>query len=181
MAKSPNGSNSERPPRIVPKDLGGDPANPPPRILGTVAQHPHLLEPMLKFSSALAAGVLPRRESEILALRAAWNCRSDFEWGHHTRYGLEAGLSQDEIDRLAGGTADAGWSKADAALVSAADQLHRDQDIDDSTWQQLALTWDEGQLIEIPFVVGQYTMLSMVAKATGVPVAPELPRFPESR
>lgn len=169
---------SARPPRIEPKDLGGDPASPPPRILGTVARHPHLLSPMLSFSSALAAGVLPRRASEILALRAAWNCRSDFEWGHHTRYGLEAGLRESEVERLAGGAPDEGWGPEDAALIRAADELHADQDISDETWRVLARTWDEGQLIEIPFVVGQYTMLSMVAKATGVPVDASLPSFP---
>ena len=166
--------------RIVPKDLGGDPDSPPPQILGTVAKHPHLLEPMLKFSTALAGGVLSRRASEILALRAAWNCRSAFEWRHHTRYGLEAGLSQDEIDRLAGAPNDIGWKGEEAALIRAADELHGEQDISDQTWQVLAETWDEAQLIEIPFVVGQYTMLSMVAKATGVPVDEALPSFPES-
>lgn len=165
--------------RIVPKDLGGDPASPPPRILGTVARHPHLLEPMLGFSAALANGVLPRRASEILALRAAWNCRSAFEWGHHTRYGLAAGLEPEEIARLAGAAPDAGWSEGEAALILAADELHRDQDISDATWEALARDWDEAQLIEIPFVVGQYTMLSMVAKATDVPVDPELAGFPD--
>ena len=150
-----------------------------PRILGTVKRHPHLLKPMLGFSSALASGALPRRASEILALRAAWNCRSAFEWAHHTRYGLDAGLSRAEIDRLAGGDPDEGWDEADAALVRAADELHVEQDVSDATWARLARSWDEGQLIEIPFVVGQYTMLSMVAKATGVPVDPALPRFPD--
>jgi len=170
-----------RMPRIIPKDLGGDPENRPPQILGTVAKHPHLLEPMLKFSSALASGALPRRASEILALRAAWNCRSDFEWGHHTRYALDAGLSQTEIDRLAGGAAEIDWGVRDSTLICAADELHAEQDISDATWQRLSEFWDESQLIEIPFVVGQYTMLSMVAKATGVPVDASLSPFPDSR
>lgn len=141
-----------------------------PKILGTVKRHPHLLEPMLRFSAALAAGALPRRASEILALRAAWNCRSLFEWTHHTRYGLDAGLTRPEIERLAGGSPDVGWEAADAALIRAADELHADQDVSDETWSRLARDWDEGQLVEIPFIVGQYTLLSMVAKATGVPV-----------
>lgn len=164
----------DRSPRIEPDEMPEG----APRILGTVKRHPHLLEPMLGFSAALAGGVLPRRASEILALRAAWNCRSAFEWAHHTRYGLDAGLSPEEIDRLAGGDPDAGWDEGDAALVRAADELHDGQDVSDATWARLARDWDEGQLVEIPFVVGQYTMLSMVARATGVPVDPSHPRFP---
>ena len=164
--------------RIVPKDMGGDPLNPPPRILGTVAKHPYLLPPMLQFSAALAGGVLPRRASEILALRASWNCQSEFEWAHHVGYGLDAGLVEEEIARLAGGDPDEAWAPEDAALVRAADELHAEQDIQDSTWSALAQSWNEAQLIEIPFVVGQYTMLSMVAKATGVPVDPGKPKLP---
>jgi len=121
--------------RIIPKSLDGDAKNPPPRILGTIAKHPHLLEPMLKFSSALAAGVLPRRSSEILALRTAWNCRSEFEWGHHVRYGVDAGLSLDEIARLAGESPGVKWDVEDASLVRAADELFADQDISDETWR----------------------------------------------
>ena len=167
--------------RIVPKDLEGDPANPAPRILGTVAKHPHLLAPMLQFSSAIASGVLPRRASEILALRASWNCQSQFEWENHVGYGLAAGLSDEEIARLAGGDPSEGWTPEDAALVRAADELHAGQDIQDKTWAALASSWSEAQLIEIPFVVGQYTMLSMVAKSTGVPVDPAKPKLPISR
>lgn len=168
---------SERGPRIVPDDV----APGAPRILGTVARHPHLLEPTLRFSAALAGGVLPRRASEILALRAAWNCGSLFEWAHHTRYALDAGLSQAEVARLAGGDPADGWDAADAALVRAADELHAGQDISDATWTALAESWDEGQLVEIPFVVGQYTMLSMVAKATDVPIDEGLPGWPDGR
>ena len=172
----PRDASLGRPSRIEPDAMPEG----APRILGTVKKHPHLFEPMLGFSAALANGALTRRASEILALRAAWNCRSAFEWAHHARYGLDAGLSAEEIDRLAGGAPEDGWSESEAALVRAADELHAGQDISDATWARLAQDFDEGQLVEIPFVVGQYTLLSMVAKATGVPVDPALPRFPEA-
>ena len=66
----------------------------PLNILRTIAHHPRLLQPFLGFAATLAiGGVLGRRESELLALRTAWNCRSSFEWGHHVRYAEAAGLS----------------------------------------------------------------------------------------
>ena len=64
-------------------------------------------------------------------------------------------------------------------MIRAADELHASQDVSERTWAALSSSWDTGQLVEIPFVVGQYTMLSMVAKATGVPVDPALPALPE--
>jgi alkylhydroperoxidase family enzyme len=157
---------------------GGGPLN----ILCTIAHHPRLLAPFLGFAATLAArGVLPRRVSELLALRAAWNCRSDFEWGHHVIYARAAGLSEEEIERVVRGPHAPEWSEDDRILLTAADELHASQDLSDATWKQLRARWDEAQLVEIPFVVGNYTMLSMVAKATGVPLEPELPSLPAHR
>ncbi len=165
--------------RIRPRKLpDASRPGPPPNILGTIAHHPNLLEPFLRFSAVLAAGELPRRASELLALRAAWNCRSAFEWGHHVRYALDAGLSEEEIARIPAGTEAPEWSTSDRVLLRAADELHGRQAICDETWGALAASFDEAQLVEIPFVVGQYTMLSMVANATGVPLEEGLPGLP---
>jgi len=151
----------------------------PLNILATIAHHPRLLEPFLRYSATLAiGGVLPRRASELLALRAAWNCQSDFEWGHHVVYALSSGLDSEEVDRVALGPSAQGWNEEDRLLLVAADELHRDQDLGDDTWQQLSARWDEAQLLEIPFIVGHYTMLSMVAKTTGVPLEDGLQRLP---
>ena len=66
-------------------------------------------------------------------------------------------------------------------MLRAADELHAGQTFSDATWAALRERHDEAQLVEIPFVVGQYTMLSMVANGTGVPVEEHLPPLPERR
>jgi len=148
-------------------------------ILRTIAHHPHLLRPFLGFAATLALrGALSRRDSELLALRAAWNCRSAFEWGHHVLYARAEGLSEDEILRVATRPNDERWDTRDRLLLAAADELHREQQLADSTWRELRAEFDDAQLVEIPFVVGNYTMLSMVANATGVPLEPDLPELP---
>jgi len=154
-------------------------ADGPLAILRVIAHHPTLLGPFLGFASALAtSGVLPRRDSELLALRAAWNCHSAFEWGHHVRYGRAAGLSEAEIERIPAGPDATGWSSRDRLLLCAADQLHENQQLSDEVWKALAAELDAAQCVELPFVVGQYTMLSMVANATGVPLEADLPPLP---
>ena len=138
-------------------------------ILRTLAYHPKLMKPFLGFATAIAQqGVLSRRESELLALRASWNAQSDFEWGHHVKYAQAAGLSDPEIARIAVGPGAPDWSESDRDLLLAADQLHARQQIDDALWARLAGRYDPAQLVELPFVVGQYAMLSMVANMTGV-------------
>lgn len=151
----------------------------PPNILRTIAHHPRLLGPFLGFAATLATqGVLTRRDSELLALRAAWNCQSNFEWGHHVVYASAAGLSDSEIGRVAIGPRDSSWSAHDRFLLRAADELHLKQRISDETWRELRARFDEAQLVEIPFVVGNYTMLSMLANSTDVPLEEGLPQLP---
>lgn len=160
---------------------GAAPAGPPKTlaILRTVAHHPALLGPFLGFATALAQeGALSRRDSELLALRASWNCQSEFEWGHHVDYARVAGLSDLEIERITRGPSAPGWSEADRTLLEAADQLHANQQITDAVWKRLAARFSEKQLVEIPFVVGQYTMLSMVANSTGVELEAGYQRLP---
>jgi alkylhydroperoxidase family enzyme len=151
----------------------------PPNILLTIAHHPSLLRPFLGFASALAGhGVLSKRVAELLALRTAWNCASDFEWGHHVRYARAAGLDDAEIARVPHGPDAPGWSDEDRTLLRAADELHDAQMIRSETWDELSSRWNPSELVELCFVVGNYTMLSMVAKATGVPVERRLARLP---
>jgi AhpD family alkylhydroperoxidase len=112
-------------------------------------------------------GVLPKREHELIALRAARLCQSTFEWDEHVEYARNAGLSDDEIDRVAEGP-DAGWSDADAAVLRAADELHDTHAISDQTWSALRTRHDDAALVEIAYVYGQYSMLSMVANALNI-------------
>jgi 4-carboxymuconolactone decarboxylase len=156
------------------------PGREPPGTIAVLLHRPPMLTTFLPWASVLAReGTLTRRDHEILALRASLNCRSPFEWGEHLLFARDAGLSDDDIDRLVAGADALGWAPHEAALVRAADQLHSTYDIEDATWIQLAAYYEEGQLVEIPYVVGQYTMLSMVANGLRVNVPESFRPLPE--
>ena len=151
-------------------------------ILRTLAHDEPLLAPFLGWAAALAGrGALARRDSELLALRTAERSRSAYEWGHHSEYARAAGLSEAEIARAAVGPEADGWSERDRLLLRAADELHAEQRLGDTTWAALRAQFNDAQLVEIPLVVGHYTMLSMLANATGVPLEPGLPALPSER
>ena len=145
----------------------------PLEILTVMAHSPGLLGPFIGWASALVFNsTLSRRHHELLALRAAVNCRSEFEWAHHVVYARAAGLSDDEIARVAAGPGAPGWASEDALMLRAADALHATTTIDDATWGELARALPQAALVELPWIVGQYTMLSMLANATGIGVGP---------
>ena len=161
---------------------GDDPEPRPLSILTVIAHQPQLLGPFLGWASALALhGVVPRRDHELLALRTAVNCRSDFEWGHHVVYGRAVGFDDSHLARIVTGPDTPGWDTRDEQLLRAADELHRDATISDATWVYLTARYPPGALVEIPLIVGQYTMLSMLANAAGVELEAGLERLPGPR
>jgi len=149
--------------------LGAAPQKGRLHLPAVVARHPALLAPYMGWATAVARhGVLTPRENALLALRTAFRCRSEFEWGVHTAHGH---LTADEVARVAAGPA-AGWPARDAALLAAADELHDESGVSDSTWDELSGMFPVDALLEIVFVVGHYTMLSMVANSAGVESEP---------
>ena len=141
----------------------------PARTMAILARQPDLLAPFLGWAAALALnGVVPKRQHEMVALRAAWNCRSEFEWGEHAEYARDAGLADDEIAAIARPVGDHAWSRSDVALLRAADELAASFSVTDTTWAALAAHFTAPQLVEIVMIAGQYTMLSMLANATGI-------------
>jgi alkylhydroperoxidase family enzyme len=149
--------------------LTAPPGGDPPATMAVLAHRPELLGPFLTWAAALALeGTLPKRDHELVALRVAWNCESMFEWREHAGFARAAGLTNDEIERIPAPVDEGGWPAHEAALLRAADELHRTTAVSDATWRALAAHYDTGQLVEVLFVVGQYTMLSMVANAAGI-------------
>lgn len=141
----------------------------PLNIFTTLARHPKLLKRWLVFGNhVLAKSTLPARERELVILRTGFLCDSAYEFHQHTRIGLSAGLTREEIDKLR--QDESGWSGDDAVLIRACDELHRDQLISDATWQALAARWSEQQLIDLVFVIGQYTLVSMALNTFGVQI-----------
>jgi alkylhydroperoxidase family enzyme len=140
-----------------------------------IARHPTFLPPYMTWAKAVALrGVLDRRANALLALRTGYLCGSEFEWGVHAQTAQRAaGLTLDDIARVAAGPDADGWAPRDRALLRAADELHRDHTISNATWRGLCEEYadDAGALLEVAFVCGHYTMLSMVANTVGV--APE--------
>jgi 4-carboxymuconolactone decarboxylase len=149
-------------------------------IFATLARHPKLFKRWSAFGGTLLyGGRLPARARELLILRTGYLCRADYEWGQHVEIGRAAGLSDDEIARVAEGPEAAGWSAEDTELLRAADELHADSCIGDDTWHALAARWDEQQLIEVCMVVGQYHLVAFTLRSLGVePESDDLPVLP---
>jgi 4-carboxymuconolactone decarboxylase len=134
-----------------------------PDIFATMFKHPGIYRSQMQLGLELnKQGTLPPRERELAILRVAWLVRSPFEWGEHVEVGKQCGLSAEEIDRVPHGSAAEGWSEHDRALLRAVEELVGDHAISDETWEVLARSWTEQQMIELPGLVGSYVLTAML-------------------
>jgi 4-carboxymuconolactone decarboxylase len=154
--------------------VGGPASN----IFATLVRHPGLFNRWLPFGGKLLAGKLPARDRELLILRTAWHCRSSYEWGQHALLARQAGVADEEVDRIPDGPDAPGWSPSDAVLLRAADELHADSRVSDATWAALAERYDERQLIEVPMLVGHYHMVAFALNTLGVQREPGVSGLP---
>jgi len=139
-------------------------------IFTTLVRHPRLFRHWSRFGGALLTGELPLRDRELLILRVGHRCRAPYEVAQHERIARDAGISDEDLARIAEGPDAPGWSPFDAALLRAADELHDTARISDATWATLAERYDERQLIEVCMVVGQYHLVSYTLNSLGVEI-----------
>ena len=155
------------------------PSGTPLNIFATLARHPKLLKRWLVFGNhVLAKSTLPERERELAILRIGWRCGSEYEFGQHTVIGKRAGITDAEVAALTTDLDQGGWSDADRTLLVAVDELHDDHCISDETWGALGQRWDQQQLLDLIFTVGQYTLVSMALNSLGVQRDEGVPGFP---
>jgi alkylhydroperoxidase family enzyme len=145
-------------------------------IFTTLVRHPGLYRRWLPFGGKLLlGGSLDARQRELLILRTATNCSAEYEWGQHVGIARQIGISDEEIRRVREGPSADGWSRHEATLLRAADELHESAEIGDRTWSALAAAYDEKQLIELCMLIGHYHMVAFtlnslrVQREEGVP------------
>nr|WP_296773450.1 hypothetical protein [Rhodococcus sp. (in: high G+C Gram-positive bacteria)] len=167
---------SVRPPRILPAHedelsaenvarikasvANGVPGIRPDNAFWTLGRHERLFKGYCAFAVRLFNGMVPLRDREILILRTAIVCQSDYEWGQHrvTAEHLEV-MTSEEIARTVEPEWD-GWTRHERSLMDAVDELHADSRLKDATWESLSATYDDAQMVELLMVIGFYHMLA---------------------
>lgn len=158
--------------------LGGGPTL---NIFATLVRHPGLYRKWIPFGGKLLAGSkLSPRDRELVILRTAFRCNAVYEWGQHVAFARDAGLSDEEIRRIAAGADDPNWPQGDADLLRMVDELVDDHCISDATWVSLAERYDDKQLVELPMLSGHYAMLAGVLNSLGVELEGPLPGLGET-
>ncbi|MGC4955398.1 carboxymuconolactone decarboxylase family protein [Actinomadura citrea] len=141
----------------------------PLNVITTLARHPELFRSWIGFGSMLLMnGTLGARDRELAILRTAHHRSCAYEWDHHRRVALDAGLTEDEIAALREDPDGHGWSDDDRMVLAAADELHERGTVSDATWTELATRFGEHELIELVMLIGHYHMVAFTLNALRV-------------
>src|SRR3989442_14174033 len=88
-------------------------------ITKTLLQHPKLARSWFRFARhVLFESTLPPREREMAILRIGWLNQAAYEWEQHVLIAKQAGLTDEEIERITKGPS-AGWNRHDEAMLQA--------------------------------------------------------------
>lgn len=116
----------------------------------------------------LSHSTLPLRLREIITLRVAWRHRCEYEWIQHVAIAKSAGLSDAHIDAIRTEPSAPIWTELERLLIQAVDELELRSRIEEPTWNALSRHLSRKQLMELPFIVGSYTLLCYAVNSFGV-------------
>jgi alkylhydroperoxidase family enzyme len=155
--------------RIVAEVGGRITGSGPANIFTTLGQHPRLFRAWLRYSAHLMPfGQLPRRDTELVILRVAWQCRSPYEWQQHVPIALRVGLTPDEVAGVADRSPAGAFTERQRALLAASDELLARRALSDATWSAVQAHLRDREAIELCMLIGHYQGLASTIGALGI-------------
>ncbi len=139
-------------------------------VMMVLAHHPAMTQPYNTWSKyLLMSNTLATRYLELIILRVAWRVKSAYEWHNHVGYGLNAGLTLDEIAAVRDYPAGT-WSEEDSVVLGSVDELLDKGGLSDETWETLGKYFDTRQKMDLVMSIGHYVMTSWALSTFGVQI-----------
>jgi alkylhydroperoxidase family enzyme len=135
----------------------------------TLLNVPALVDHTMTFYNYITrdSGLSPRHR-ELLILRTAWLHGSDVIWRERVPAARKAGLTPEELRRIAQGPAAAGWDPFEANLLRMADQLFRNSFVNDAVFRTMAAKYDTCNLMDAGLTVADVASLSILYNSLGI-------------
>ena len=108
----------------------------------------------------------------MLILRTAWLTQSANLWATYASQAAAAGLSDEEVLRVAQGQGE-GLSEFEDVLVGLADQLFRDSAVTDQTWERLSEEYSLENMLDAVVTVNEITTQAILFNSLGIQPDPD--------
>ena len=129
-------------------------------------------------NSLLNAEYIEPKLREMVILRVG-NLQSDYEFIHHARIGIKAGLTKDQLKELPTWKSSDKFSEIERAVLQYTDEVTINVKVSDSTFANLKNHFDDPGIVKLTAIIGYYGMVSRILEALQIelePWAKPLPR-----
>ncbi len=113
--------------------------------------------------------VLPKRVSELVILVTAREWTQQFEWSHHYRYAMEAGLAKEIAEAIADGRRPDRMAEDEAAAYDFSMELHHRRSVSDATYARALALFGEQGIIDLTGINGYYSFMAMMMNVARTP------------
>jgi 4-carboxymuconolactone decarboxylase len=140
-------------------------------VMNVMANHPPLGQVYNQWGKHfLMNNTLNTRQLEIIILRVAKLTNSTYEWHNHVGYGINAGITLEEIAAIRDFPEGGAWNVEEAAILRSCDEQLGQHCISDATWDVLAGIFTRQQMMDLVFTIGHYAMTGWALASFGVPL-----------
>jgi 4-carboxymuconolactone decarboxylase len=178
-------------PRIAPRELSAGnesalallsrvrgQAGRPSNVFRTLVHNEEFFRRFLSYGGYLMyQSDLPSALREIVILRVAAHCGSEYEWRQHVPLAQACGVDQSQITALRDVQQLpplSSWDDLTIAALTAVDQLIVTHNVDDDVWSDLAESLRPPQIIDFLFLLGHFISVALFLNATRVAADPWL-------
>ncbi len=117
--------------------------------------------------------LLDARIRELAILRIAVINKADYEFVSHVPFALKVGLSQQQIDAIAGWEQSKLFSDADRAVLAYTDSMTRDVHVPAAVFEPIKKHFDTRGVTELTATIAAYNLVSRFLEALEVDPEPQ--------
>lgn len=125
--------------------------------LGNSLMNPEYIDPKLR---------------ELVILRVGNLLQSDYEFTHHARIGIKAGLTREQVKDLAVWKSSDKFSEMERAVLQYTDEVTVNVRASDSTFADLRRFFDDPAIVKLTTIAGYYGMVSRILEALQIELEP---------
>ena len=145
----------------------------PIALYQALAHSPKLLRAYSTLARALRyEAETPRSLRELTILRTAQLTGSDYEWAHHRKMAMAAGVEEEQVRELDRWRTSGAFDARERAALTCAEEMH-DLALSDAGFDELRANFSDSEIAEIVLLVAFYETVARVIQALGLEVEPE--------
>ena len=154
----------------------------PPNIYHNLANHPKIIAAWSEFAATLRhASRTPRALRELVILRGAQLCGSEYEWAQHLKMARKAGVTEAQIDELELWRESKHFDARERAALALTEGV-MESDVTDEVYAEAAKHFGHAEYVELCLTAAFYAMVSRMLDAMRVELDPGVrehsPRLP---